>query len=342
MQLASRSQVVETRRYRKAVASHLIFSAFRNRGTSLNFVKFMIRLLSLCKQTIYMSEHNVCFGDKVMSNNTTVDKSGTLMIPSDPSKVTVENLWRVMNVITRIGRTFQKEDIAGHPDSPYRDKIAIGRILAYLKYLEVVNESREKIEGEAGKVQRVQKFTVTDKAQKFYYLLQDGRREGAAVEWSNLMKEHDLYKIVAKEFSQSKKTTIRELQDIIWKAYGGKHKSSFYRNGAEFVAELLSKAGLVEFDRSSGLISLREYVTKKKPPTQVTVVHPTEVTGPPIGPDFMEFSYEGLYLKIKPDRDRIELAKGVLDLIEKQLQTKKEKTVNEERRVGKAEAGKTS
>jgi len=44
----------------------------------------------------------------------------------------------------------------------------------------------------------------------------------------------------------------------------------------------------------------------------------------------MEFSYEGLYLKIKPDQIRIGLAKGILDLIEKQLQTKNEKTVNQE------------
>ena len=278
-----------------------------------------------------------------MSNNTTVEKSGTLMIPSDPSKVTVENLWRTVNAITKIGRVFQKEDIAKHPDSPFTGKIDIGRVLSYLKYLGIISESREKIKDEKEKVQRIQKFMVTENAQKFYYLLQGGRKEEAMVEWSNLMKDHDLYKIIVKELlSQTKKTTIRELQDIIWKAYEGKHQSSFYHNGAEFVAELLGNARLVEFDRSTGLISLKEYVAEKELPATVTVVHPTKVAGPPVGPDFMEFSYEGLYLKIKPDRERIELAQGVLDLIEKQLQIKKEKAVNEERRVGKVEADKTS
>lgn len=266
-----------------------------------------------------------------MSKDSSIKKLDTLTIPSDPSKVTVENLWRVMNVITKTGRTFRKEDITGHPDSPFTDKIAIGRILSYLKYLGIVSESRERVEGEEGKVQRIQKFTVTDKAQKFYYLLQDGRKEGAMTEWSKLIMDHDLYKVVTHELlSQVKKTTIRELQDVIWRAYGGKHLSSFYRNGAQFIAELLSNAGLVDFDRSSGLISLKEYVGEEELPAQVTVAHPTKVTGPPIGPDFVEFSYEGLYLKIKPDQTRIELAKGILDLLEAQLQTKKEEHVDQE------------
>ena len=260
-----------------------------------------------------------------MSNNSSIDELGNLVIPSDPSKVTVENLWRVMNVITKIGRTFQKEDITRHPDSPFTDKIAIGRILSYLKYLGIISESRERTEGKEGKVLITQKFAVTDTASKFYYLLQDGRKEEAMTEWSNLIRSQALYKIIISELlSQAKKTTIRELQDVIWKAYGGKHRSSFYRNGAEFIAELLSNAGLVEFDRSSGLISLKEYAEKELP-ARVSVEHPTKVTGPPIGPEFMEFSYEGLYLKIKPDQTRIELAKGILNLIEKQLQTKKEK-----------------
>jgi hypothetical protein len=266
-----------------------------------------------------------------MSNNSNSEKTSGLIIPSDPSKVTVENLWRVMNIITKIGRTFQKEDITGHPDSPFTDKIAIGRILSYLKYLGIVSESRERTEGEEGKAYSTQRFTVTDTASKFYYLLQDGRKEEAMVEWSNTMRNHDLYKIVFKELlSQSKKATVRELQDIIWKAYGGKHRSSFYKNGSEFVAELLSNAGIIEYDRSSGLIYLREYIKEKELPTRVTVAHSTEATGPPIGPDFLEFSYEGLYLKIRPDQIRIELAKGLLNLIEKQLQTGKEKTVKQE------------
>lgn len=277
-----------------------------------------------------------------MSDNSTVEKSGNLVVPSDPSKVTVENLWRTMNAITKIGRVFQKEDIARHPDSPYTGKIDIGRVLSYLKYLGIISESREKIKDEEGKAQRIQKFMVTEKAQRFYYLIQGGRKEEAMAEWSNLIKDHDLYKIVAKELlSQTKKTTIRELQDIIWKAYGGKHQSSFHRHGAEFVAELLGNAELVDFDRSTGLISLKEYTTEKKLVTP-TVGHPTKITGPPIGPEFMEFSYEGLYLKIKPDQTRIELAKGVLSLIEKQLQAKKKKGVNEEHSVGKAEVDKTS
>jgi hypothetical protein len=278
-----------------------------------------------------------------MNKSTIVEKSGTLMIPSDPSKVTVENLWRTMNAITKIGRVFQNQDVAKHPDSPFTGKIDVGRVLSYLKYLGIINESREKIKDEKGKAQRIQKFTVTEKAQKFYYLLQSGRKEEAMAEWSTLLKDHDLYKTVVSELlSQTKKTTIRELQDIIWKVYEGKHQSSFYRNGAEFVAELLNNANLVEFDRSTELISLKEYIAEKELPATFTVTHPTKVTAPPVGPDFMEFSYEGLYLKIKPDRDRIELAKGVLDLIEKQLQTKKMKAVNEERKVGKAEVDKTS
>lgn len=277
-----------------------------------------------------------------MSDSSTVEKLPNLVVPSDASKVTVENLWRTMNAITKIGRVFQKKDIASHPDSPFTGQIDIGRILSYLKYLGIISESREKIKDKEGKVQRIQKYKVTEKAQKFYYLIQSGRKEEAMAEWSNLIKDHDLYKIVAEELlSQTKKTTIRELQDIIWEAYGGKHQSSFYRNGAEFVAELLDNAELVEFDKSTGLISLKEYTAEKKLVTP-TIAHPIKVAGPPIGPDFMEFSYEGLYLKIKPDQTRIELAKGVLSLIEKQLQAKKKKTVNEEHSVGKAEVDKTS
>lgn len=244
-----------------------------------------------------------------------------LKIPSDTSKVTVDNLWRVMNVITKIGRLFVKEDITKHPDSPFTDEVAIGRILAFLKYLEIVNEEREKIEGVA---KRIQKFTITDKAQKFYYLLQDGRREGALGEWSKLIKEHDLYKIVNQELlSKTKKMTIRELQDLIWKSYGGKHRSEFYRNGAEFIAELLNNANLADYDSSSGLVSPKEYPAKEELPHKIGIKDRSEVAGPPAGPEFVEFSYEGLYLKIKPDQTRIELAKGILDLLENQLQTRK-------------------
>lgn len=277
-------------------------------------------MITLFRQNVYMSEHFISLmGVNDLSEALTLDN---LKIPSDTSKVTVDNLWRVMNVITKIGRTFQKEDITKHPDSPFTDEVAIGRILAFLKYLEIVNEEREKIEGVA---KRVQRFTVTEKAQKFYYLLQDGRKEGALGEWSKLIKEHDLYKIVTQELlSKTKKTTIRELQDLIWKSYGGKHRSEFYRNGAEFIAELLNNARLADFDSSSGLVSPKEYPAKEELPHKIAIKHPSEAAGPPTGPDFVEFSYEGLYLKIKPDQTRIELAKGILDLLETRLQTKKE------------------
>jgi len=283
-----------------------------------------------------MSEHtSVLQVVRIMSDESEISKKYNLMIPSDTSKVTVENLWRIISAITKIGRTFQREDIARHPDSPFTDKIAIGRFLSYLKYLGIINESRERVEKKEGKFQFVQKFSITDTASKFYYLLQDGRKEAAMAEWSNIIREQDLYRVITSElFSQTKKITIRELQDIIWKAYGGKHLSSFYRNGAEFIAELLSHAGLVEFDRSSGLISQKEYFAEEDMPLKLDIEHPTKVAGPPIGPDFVEFSYEGLYLKIKPDETRIGLAKGILNLLEKELQTGKE--------AGKAEGDKTS
>jgi len=246
-----------------------------------------------------------------------------LVIPSDPSKVTVENLWRVLNVIVKIGRTFQNEDIAKHPDSPYTDKIALGRILSYLKYLGVITESRERSQMKEGKPEIVQKFKVTDAASKLYYFLQDGRRDDAMSEWANLIKSHVLFRSIRDELlSSSSKTTIRELQDAVWRAYGGKHQSTFYRNGAEFIAELLDNAGLVEFNRSSGLVSLIERPGKEEPVEEV-VSTPRPTRGPPVGPDFVEFSYEGLYLKIKPDPVKIELAKGILELLEKQIQAKK-------------------
>lgn len=275
-------------------------------------------------QNTYMSEHFTLCTKSVSTLNEELStkKLDNLKIPSDPSKVTVVNLWRTMNIITRIGRTFQKEDITKHPDSPFTDKIAIGRILSFLKYLEIVNESREQVEGEA---KRIQKFVVSDRAQKFYYLLQDGRKEEALVEWSDLIKDHDLYKIITNELlSKSRKTTIRELQDVIWKAYGGKHQSSFYRTGAEFIAELLDHARLVDFNKSSGFVTPRENAVKEELPERVEVTHQTKVAGPSAGPDYVEFSYEGLYLKIKPDQTRVELAKGILSLLETQLQTKKE------------------
>jgi len=264
-------------------------------------------------------------------SNDEVAELGKLMVPSAASIVTVENLWRIMNVITKIGRTFQKEDIVNHPDSPYTDKVAIGRILSYLKYLGFITEKREKVEAKDG-AQFVQKFTITETANKLYYLLQDGRREEMMKEWHDLMEKHDLYRIVQNELlSQTKKATIRELQDVIWKAYGGKHQSSFYKEGAEFIAELLDNARLVEYDKANGYISQIE-VGETDLKTKFEIKHTSKSLAAPVGPDYVEFSYEGLYLKIKLDEKRLELAKGILNLLENQLQLKKPKN-----KVGKAE-----
>lgn len=160
--------------------------------------------------------------------------------------VTADNLWQFVSAITSVKFTQQQLQSSLKTFSMN----TIVRILSYLKYLNYLKEARED-EMLSGKKTKVQYFIVN----KDYPLVNDiqydikagGREEDAKKKWYQLIKEHDLSKIIVEEFFSSERTKTKiDLENFLKgrKELSGK-QPSYYQYGVTFILKLLGQTGLL-------------------------------------------------------------------------------------------------
>jgi len=178
------------------------------------------------------------------------------------SEVTVDKLWKVLRVFAVENRPMDSKDLSEVQDSPSKSEAICSSILDYLRYLGFLEERAHEIEAK-----RILKYEVVEEAKELLYFLQTDRPEEALKEWAKILSRHPLYSrgIKVDFFEKQCKgmaSTVTGLQDFLYRSDKGRLKSDRYAEGAKFLAELFSEAGLLEYKKESGQISLKKEVEK--------------------------------------------------------------------------------
>lgn len=177
-----------------------------------------------------------------------------IKLPSDPNVVTPENIWSFIGTINKTGSTFTKSDLIKNGLKTKSDG-TISRVLSYLKYLTIIDETRVKL-GNGTEKQRIQTFKREDSTEvsDLFYELKANRKDEAKRKFSHILKEHPLYQAFCSEFFQDNEVrTFTDLEHYL----RGKHPSkspSQVQKGGEFIIELFRFCKLVKVE--DGDISL--------------------------------------------------------------------------------------
>lgn len=172
-------------------------------------------------------------------------KEFEIKVPSSPRGVNPDSLWEFVETISKTGNTFTKEQLIQRGLFT-NSKDVIKRNLAYLKYLGIVEESRERIRN-GDKKENIQKFKLVKSqlVDDLTYDLRAGRVDSAKKKWHSLLLNHDLFKSLQTRFFEDGKTkTLIDLEHFLRQEQPDK-SPMYYQNGGKFIIELLSGANLV-------------------------------------------------------------------------------------------------
>ncbi len=168
-----------------------------------------------------------------------------LKLPS-ADVVTVDNLWQLVQDIAATSERFTQEQLQTKTKLPKNTTI---RVLAYLKYLNFIDENR-KDEVQGDKKIKVQYFTLNkghELVGKIQYELKASRKDSALELWNELIRKHELAQVISKDFlgSSSSKTKI-DLENFLKnrKELEG-HNPGYYQNGVGFIIRMLTQAGVI-------------------------------------------------------------------------------------------------
>jgi len=174
------------------------------------------------------------------------------------------------------------KDLSEIPGSPSKSEAICSSILDYLRYLGFLEERAHEIEAK-----RILKYEVIEEAKELVYFIQTNRPEEALKEWAKILLKHPLFSQGIKiEFFEKQckgmASTVTGLQDFLYRTDKGRLKPDRYAEGAKFLAEIFSEAGLIEFKKESGQISLKKEADKSSSTEQ----HSTPI--PPITKTILE------------------------------------------------------
>ena len=179
------------------------------------------------------------------------------------SEVTVDKLWKVLRVFAVENRPMDSKDLSEIPDSPSKSEAICSSILDYLRYLGFLEERAHEVE-----TKRILKYEVVEEAKELVYFIQTNRPDEALKEWTKILSKHPLFSqgIKAEFFEKQCKgmaSTVTGLQDFLYRTDKGRLKPDRYSEGAKFLAEIFSEAGLIEFRKESGQIGLKKETDKQ-------------------------------------------------------------------------------
>lgn len=158
-----------------------------------------------------------------------------------------DSLWKFVVAISKTGDQFTKAQLI-ESGSLYTDtENIIKRNLSYLKYLGIIEESREKIKKGDAK-ENIQKFKVIKSSQlvcDLMYELKAAKKDDIAIakeKWNTLIANHGLYKILKNDFfkNESRKTIV-DLEHFL-RENTPDRRPAYYQDGARFLVGLLSDA----------------------------------------------------------------------------------------------------
>jgi hypothetical protein len=203
--------------------------------------------------------------------------SAYIKLPSR-SEVTVDKLWKVLEVFAMENRPMDSKDLSEAPNSPSKSEAICSSILDYLRYLGFLEERAHEVEAK-----RILKYEVVEEAKELVYFVQTSRPEEAVGEWAKILSRHPLFsKGIKLDFFEKQckgmAGTVTGLQDFLYRSDKGRLKSERYADGAKFLAELFSEAKLLDYKKESGQIIIPRGPAKiqaeeAKPSVQVQKPH---------------------------------------------------------------------
>lgn len=185
-----------------------------------------------------------------------------IKLPSSALVVSADSIWKFIETINRTGNVFTKDALKRNGLYTKTDDV-IKRNLSYLKYLGIIEESREKI-NVGDKKESVQKFKIIEEplvSDLFYELrasITNSERINLAKEkWKSVLKNHELFKTFRTNFFKDNSTkTLFDLEQFLRQENPNK-SPLYYQNGGKFIVELFYIANLVT--KKDNYIILTDY-----------------------------------------------------------------------------------
>ena len=187
-----------------------------------------------------------------------------IKLPSN-AVVSPSSLFEVVTAISKTGDTFTKEQlIAAGNLSLSADTVS--RVLSYLKYLSIVDETRPRSPKDAPK-EKNQKFVVikTDpNVKELLYELKAARTDEAKEHWAKHIGSHQMFATLRDDFfgNDSVKTFI-DLEHFLKDSDEANQNPTYYQNGSKFLAALLEDVKLIRVNGNSLEILVKQPVNTK-------------------------------------------------------------------------------
>lgn len=263
-----------------------------------------------------------------------------LKIPSDLRVVKVESLWKVIACLRQAGEKMEIDFVIEKGNFSPSEKGAMNRILSYLKYLGILNESRETKIIEGNKI-NLQYFYISDDARKLSSKIALGRKDEVNDIWANILRNSTLYKVLyAYYLEKYGEITKYGLESLIEEAYEHKIRPEQIKDGAQFIINLFESGNVLEYDASAEALRLPKDNAEKPIETEekktliegnakekaerILEKHEGRMEVVP-NVKIMDWKPD-LYLEILPSEKAIKLLENLLNIIKIELEHNKEKS----------------
>jgi len=178
-----------------------------------------------------------------------------IKLPSNTYVVNPNTLWNFVKTISGTGEVFTKDQLIKSGLYTKSDD-TIKRNLSYLKYLGIIDESRERKKvGE--KKELIQKFSVlkSKEIKDINYQIKADREENAKKIWGSYLKDQELFNSLKNNFFKDTNTkTVIDLENFLREKFPNR-VPSYIQNGIDFIVELLSGAELLKRDGNNIILS---------------------------------------------------------------------------------------
>jgi len=164
-----------------------------------------------------------------------------IKLPNVKRGIIPTSIWSTLEAIAETGSIFTSEQLSVSKKVPTKSADTLSRILSYLKYLGIVNETRKDKE---------QKFSlVKDKeVNDLIYEIKANRTNEAKAKWHSILGNHPMIKFINDKFfhDNSDKTFI-DLEHFLKEQQPGE-APSYYQQGGIALMMLFEEAGFVSIN----------------------------------------------------------------------------------------------
>jgi hypothetical protein len=236
--------------------------------------------------------------------------SERVKVPSHFDMVTPKNIKRFCEVIKELPREFEAKDVAEAVDS-WTNLAAIGRLLSYVKYLNIVNEKRVLRED-----RRTQIFNLTPMGERIKKSFMFEPHEFPGI-WTDVVRNSGVYQSLlnGQDIKEYGRISMASLEKTVYEAHGGRSENVAKR-GARFVSNLLQDAGLAEVD--GNMLSFKLETEEEKEESQEEETH--EKLGAKTLPHIVQEGHEHILSPGNFEID-INLTKRSVDILKAYVET---------------------